>query len=821
MQYSVEELAKIMKARLEGAAPNEIHHILTDSRQAFVPKSTVFFALQTVKNDGHNYVSDLISRGCTVFVVSKLPIKVVGCFLVVNNTFEALQLLAEHHRLQFNYPVIAITGSNGKTIVKEWIYQVLHHAKTIVRSPKSYNSQLGVPLSVLQMEDHHTLGVFEAGISEPGEMTRLQDIIKPTIGIFTNIGDAHASGFKTLESKIAEKLILFKDVDVLIYQRGFNDGFSSAIQNFIKQQNCRSLSWSFVNGADVKVVATNLDAARTQLELRYLGELFEIIVPFTEEVSLENIIHVGIVCLALELKLDVLSSYFEHIQPVEMRLTHKDGINGCNLVSDFYNNDLKSLDIALNWASRQNTDLPRTVILSDILQSELSEPNLFAEINRILVQHAVDRLFGIGKGFTSHSDKIEIKNSQFFTSTEHFLNEFSQLHFSNEVIVLKGARNFAFERIEKKLERLVHHTVLEVNLNAMAHNLDFIRFGLPKGTKIMAMVKAFGYGSGSLEIAHFLQFYGADYLGVAYADEGVALRLDGIRIPIMVMNADEDGFDKMLEHSLEPVLYNKRSFDKFSALAKEQIKGKARCHIEINTGMNRLGFDVDEVDWVSEQLRQTNQIELASIFSHYATSEGDNLDDQNLVHTQTNLFIKAFNKLSQNLGYPILKHISNSGASLHYKAYSFDLVRIGIGMHGIDPKGDQLHNLLPVSTLKCRISQLRKVEPNQGVGYGNLSKSNKTRTIAVVSIGYADGLNRLANKEGYFLINGQKAPIVGNICMDMTMCDVSNISCKEGDEVVVFGLEPSLTQMAKWSATIPYEVLTSVSQRVKRVYSEE
>jgi len=714
---------------------------------------------------------------------------------------EALHHLAAHHRRQFDIPVVGITGSNGKTIVKEWAYQLLHTDLNIVRNPRSWNSQVGLPLSVLQIRPEHEAAIFEAGISTTGEMERLQKVIQPTIGVFTNIGDAHASGFSSQEEKIREKLKLFEHVGKLIYHK--EDGtLTEHIEAFVSQRDITALSWTFDRDAEA--------------EFHFDKSVFA----YRDEAGAENSAHALAICHSLAEFHSKREYGLMELTPIDMRLNHRTGVNNCSLICDYYNSDLRSLEVALDWMEMSHGSRSKTVVLSDILQSDLKGEHLYGRIRQMLTEHGVDRLIGIGQDISANRAQFDGMSTSFFLSTDEFLAKTSIFEFDAETILLKGARPFRFERIERFLEEQVHSTHLEIDLNAMLHNLNHYRAMLKPNTKLMAMVKALSYGSGGHEVARFLEFNGVDYLAVAYADEGIQLRKDGVSKPIMVMNPEAAAFPSMLEYSLEPEIYSLGLLHALTLEAESFGATSIGIHIELNTGMNRLGFDEDSIPQLREYLTNDSSLVVKSVFSHLTSSDMPGHDQYTL--DQIEQFDKLYDALCEGMTMKPLKHIANSAGILRFPQSQYDMVRLGLGLYGIDPSESINTELQVVGTLKSRISQLRRVKAGDPIGYARNSVTEKDRDIAVVAIGYADGLNRLLScGKGYFVINGKRAPIVGNICMDMTMCDVTGIPCSAGDEVIVFGDDPDITEMARTLDTIPYEILTSVSHRVKRVFTQE
>jgi alanine racemase len=832
--YSIKEIAKAIGGQFAAGAGEEavLAYLLLDSRKLQQAAETLFFALPGARQDGHHYIEYLYARGVRHFVVTqaewieKYP---AANFIVVKDTVAALQKLAAYHRKKFTYPVIGITGSNGKTIIKEWLYQLLNEDYHIVRSPKSYNSQIGVPLSVWQMSEENNLAIIEAGISESGEMAKLEKVIQPTIGILANIGQAHNEGFLNAKHKTKEKLILFTQAELLIYSKDHAE-INQAIAeiNALKGPDAiKTFTWSQHSEADLRIIAILQQNNHSYITADYKGREFDFEIPFADKASVENAIHCACVMLVLGTDTDTIRSRMKHLTRIAMRLEMKDAINNCSLINDSYNSDFESLRIAIDFLSHQNQQPHKTLILSDILQSGRGELDLYAEVAKLLKQNNIHRLIGIGPSLKREKNLFEksgIEKLECYDSTDEFLKVIDTSTFQDEVILLKGARPFEFEKIAKLLEKKAHQTVLEINLNAVVNNLKVYQSLLKPETKLMAMVKAFSYGSGSYEIANVLQFNRVNYLAVAYADEGIELRKHGIHLPIMVMNPEERSFEAMITHRLEPDIYSLALLDKFIAVLKLKRQSddpKYNIHIELETGMNRLGFEAAELPPVIEHIIQSDCISIASVFSHLAASEAPEYDS--FTAQQVARFEEMSSTITRSFNYKILRHILNSSGISRHTAAQYDMVRLGIGLYGLDPTPAIQQRLLPVSTLKTTISQIKHVKAGETVGYGRVGKVQEDKTIATVGIGYADGLSRkLSNGRGTMYINGQPAPVIGNICMDMTMLDISAVSnAAEGDEVVVFGAEPGVEAIAKAAETIPYEILTGISGRVKRVYYQE
>lgn len=821
--YFFSEIINLLGGECTGAGGNGlIKELLTDSRKLSSPLHTLFFALTTARNDGHRYIRELYEKGVRYFVVSAVPDGNFSeaNFLVINNPLEALQKLAAHHRSGFDFPVIGITGSNGKTIVKEWLWQLISQEKTIVRSPKSYNSQIGVPLSVWQMNNWHNLAIFEAGISEPGEMEQLEHIIRPDIGIFTNIGHAHDQYFLSKQQKAEEKLKLFRDCKTLVYCSDHKE-IGYALRN--SPYGIPDLfDWGSTGNARLRIIQTQTGKSNTRITAVYQHRTMEISIPFSDTASFENAMHCWAVMLLMGYGPDVTASRMLRLQPVAMRLEMKEGINGCSVINDAYSSDPESLAIALDFLVQQNQHERRTVILSDMLQNAGNEEELYGQIARMLINKGITRLIGIGPALCKHKKLFEIPGG-FYPGTDEFLKSFHPGDFHDESILIKGARIFGFERINKLLQQRSHETVLEVNLNALVHNLNYFRSRLNPGTKLMAMVKAFSYGSGSFEIANTLEWHRADYLAVAYADEGVELRKAGISLPIMVMNPEENGMDAMLRYNLEPEIYNFRTLSMLARAIKRKSDSQTaavKIHLKLDTGMHRLGFENNDIKPLADQLCTLKEITVQSVFSHLAGSEDPEMDA--FTRQQIDCFRRMAEELTRRLGYPVIRHILNSAGINRFPDSQFEMVRLGISLYGISTDPGEQKSLETVSSLKTSISQIKVIRAGDTVGYNRSWKAEKESVIATIPVGYADGLSRrLGNGRGKMMVNGHIVPVAGNICMDMTMLDITGVSANEGDEVVVFGSDMPITRLAEAMDTIPYEILTGISRRVKRIYFQE
>jgi Alr-MurF fusion protein len=818
------KLTKI--ARLIGASENkiptiEINWLLTDSRSLSFPTESLFFAIRTLRNNGHNYILELYQQNLRYFVVNEIQPEYENLpdavFLVVKDTLLALQTLATAHRASFRIPVIGITGSNGKTVVKEWLYQLLHTDYRITRSPRSYNSQIGVPLSVWAMNENTQLGIFEAGISEMHEMEHLQPIIQPTIGIFTNLGEAHQENFTGLKQKCEEKLQLFKDAEVLIYCSD-----SKLVEISIAQSGFKGklFAWGKSDKAQVQVLKLEKTVSATQASLKYGSSDISIVIPFTDAASIENALQCVVVMLYLGVKADEIAKRILLLESVAMRLEVKEGVRDCLIINDSYNSDLNSLSIALDFLNQQATakNLSKTLILSDILQTGQTPDELYKTVAELVKNKNVQRIIGIGSEIGKQADKFEAINTVFFEHTEDFLKSASLRDFQKEIILLKGSRSFHFEDISEKLELVTHETTLEVNLNALVDNLNYFRSKLRHETKMMCMVKAFAYGSGAVEVARTLQHHRCDYLAVAVADEGAELRREGIRIPIVVMNPEKGSFGMIFDNKLEPEIYSFRLLDAFIASAEKLGLTDYPIHVKIDSGMHRLGFEPQDMEQLLARLKGQNQVKVRSVFSHLSGSDDAKFDD--FTKQQIAAFTACADQLSATFSHHIMRHILNSAGIERFPEYQFDMVRLGIGHYGISSLPEV--NLKQVCALKTVILQIKTVKAGETVGYSRKGIVNTDKRIAIIPIGYADGFDRkLGNGVGEVLVNGQRAKVIGNVCMDLAMIDVTNLEAKEGDVVEIFGDNLTVSEVAGWLKTISYEVLTSVSRRVKRVYFQE
>lgn len=806
VQYHLSKIASILSTENNIISDNIITQVAIDSRTN-LHKHTLFFCIVGERNNGHHYIKNCYEKGVRSFIISenidaeKFP---TAQFITVKNCLDALQSLATFHRVQFNLRTIGITGSNGKTIIKEWLYQLIHQDRKTIKSPKSYNSQVGVALSILNIETEHEIGIFEAGISSTMEMENLEKMIQPNIGIFSNIGPAHDSGFISIEEKIEEKLKLFNHADVIIYHIEYEQ-----LHEKLKNRN-NTYAWKKEN------IGNNLyNICIYHKENKIFDQSFHI--HFEDAASVENCIHC-IVCLyLLEYDTTTIQQRIEKLRNLPMRLELKYGINNCTIIDDSYSADFLSLQIAIDFLNQQDAQKSKTIILSDFEESGLSAESFIQKIISICQQHQFKKIIGVGKIFTEYKAILQkyINTVFVFDNTENLLDNIATLNFNNEIILVKGARKFEFENITKELIGQTHETILEINLNALTHNLNIYKSILNKNIGIIAMVKAFSYGSGSIELASLLEKEGVSILAVAYTDEGVTLRRNGIKTPIMVMNPDKVDFNRMIQYQLEPEIYSISILEKLI----EKVDGAPICiHLKIETGMNRLGISSTEINVLIDILSNHRNITIKTIFSHLSASEDEIFD--NFTHQQIDTFNAICTSIEQALQIKIPKHILNSAGIVRFKDAQFNFVRLGIGLYGVDSSGILQNKLQTISRLKTRVAQIKHVKQFDTVGYSRKGVANRDITIAVLAIGYADGFDRrFGNGVGEVSINGKRAKIIGNVCMDMCMADITNIEdVQEGDEVEIYGKEISIIDQAKKIGTIPYELLTSISSRVKRIY---
>lgn len=820
MKIYSSDIAVITNGKLIGPAGITVSEFVIDSRQLSYSEGIVFIAIKGKNHNGHQFVMNLYGKGIKIFVVEDYREEYKGCtdaaFIVVKSTIAALQMLAARKRKEFRSPVIAVTGSAGKTIVKEWLSDVLGQKNSVLRSPKSFNSQIGVPLSVLRLDDKYTLGIFEAGISMPGEMDNLRNIIDPDAGVITNIGEAHSENFSSLKEKASEKLKLFAGVSKIIYCKD-HEVIRDLILNDSNLNSRNLFDWSFEDKhARIFVETGTLNEGKTSLKVSFEGNNYQYVIPFTDRASIENAATVAAVCHALGTEPEVIQSGLSSLSSVAMRMDIRSGINNCRLIEDYYNSDPGSLGMAIDFL-RSQKGFTTAVILSDFVQSGRDERELYGTVSDQIKRAGISRFIGIGPALLRNSDLFGNQH-KFFGSTDEFIQSFSSNDFRNEIILLKGARIYEFEKIANLLAQQIHQTVLEVNLDALSHNLNEFRRFLDPGTRIMAMVKAFAYGAGPSEISGFLEYQGVSYLTVAYVDEGIELRNAGVTLPIMVMNPDPASMDLMIKYNLEPEIYSFESLNRFVKAAERHGLLDYPVHIKIDTGMHRLGFLPEDVPTLALRLNSYEGVKVMSVFSHLAGSEDPELDY--FTHRQAEVFINASDHIRNTIGYQFLRHILNSTGILRFPQYQFEMVRPGIGMYGAGHFEGA--GFKPVSRYKTRISQIKKIKAGEPVGYSCSDVADSDRNIAILPVGYADGLNRkLGNGNGSLFLRGVRVPLVGRICMDMCMADVTGLNAETGDEAEVFGENISIDELADKCGTIAYELLTAIPRRVKRVFYRE
>ena len=840
--YEIKELAKIIQAEITGNPNGMIEEIYFDSRMIYQPNNAVFFAF----NDDR-FLQDAYEKGVRIFVVSEVnELLEDSVYLKVNFPLEALQNWGKFHRKQFSLPVIGITGSNGKTIVKEWLNQLLWKDFSIVRSPKSYNSQIGVPLSVLQINQENDLGIFEAGISQPGEMENLEEIIRPEIGVLTHISSAHLENFNSKEELIREKLKLFKNSKRIIYNSD-NELIKNIIQEAYPNKEFFAFGKSAENTIQLISVEENQDGKEIKIGLD--SKKYSLNIPFHDDASVENILTVLTAIAALhschsehfrlrQLKISEESKdssfrrndkktinfqgYLDktlHLLPIEMRLEIKEAIRDSILINDTFNSDLHSVKVALDVLAQQ--PFPRkSLVLTDVLQSNLDKDELYKKVSDLVNSYKIDDLVLIGDFIPKYKGLFKTK-ARTFENTDEFLKTVSIQNVRNEAILLKGARPFQLEKISAFLEKKSHDTVLEINLKALVDNVKYFKSQLKPKTKMMAMIKANSYGTGSFEIAQTLEHQQVDCLGAAYADEGVELRKAGITLPILIMNPEQSSYSPIIDYKLEPEIYSLRVLELFVQKLKEKsITEPYPVHIKIDSGMNRLGFRPEQIDELVQKLKSEKSVIVKSVFTHLATA--DVPEEKEFTLRQLQVFDEVYAKLNSELNIQPVKHALNSPGIIHFPEYQYDMVRLGIGMYGISDDPETQKQLKNVVTFKTIISRISEIEPGETVSYGRRFKAERKTKIATLPVGYADGIRRsLGNGVGKVNVHGHLVPIVGTVCMDMLMLDVTDIPCKEGDEVIIFGENPTISEVAEQMGTIPYEVLTSISARVKRVYYRE
>ena len=815
MNYTTKEIAEITQSQIIGDKNLQIHHIAFDSRNIYSTLKTAFIAINTHKNSGEKYISQAIEKGIKVIISENFYSEYDGItWIIVENSVKFLQDLAHYHIENQPIKTIGITGSNGKTIVKEWLYQCLWNEFPTVKSPKSFNSQIGLPISLLQTSEKHQVGIFEVGISKPQEMKTLEEIFSPKIGILTHIGTAHSSNFENELQLIKEKLILFKNSEIIIYN-GDNEQVCKEIKT--QYSDKKLISFGLKAHNDVKIICDYKDRNQ-EILVQYFSEKLSFPANQRDEATLTNAL--AVICILKEFGFtnEKIVEKINNLKAVEMRLESVNGVRNNLIINDSFNLDLDSLIIAYQFINQYNRD-EKTLVLSDIFDVKNDDVSLYHKVAEITNQQNFKQIFLVGNQISRFQEKFNAKTYTFSTTKE--LLESQQLNsIENQLILLKGARIFEFEKIKSHLELQKHDTVLEINLNAILHNINVHKSLLKPETKMCAMVKAYSYGLGGYEIAEFLQHHHIDYLGVAYADEGVDLRKNGITTPILVMNPEQGSYDVIIDYNLEPEIYSLRVLELFAnQLQLKGIQQKYPIHIKVETGMHRLGFKEHEIDELVENLKKYN-VKVASIFSHLSSADVPEEDDYTMEQIHT--FQRVSSKISEALGYQPIRHILNTAGITYYSDYQFEMVRIGIGMVGISANPKVKKQLQSAVTFKTVISQISEVKQGESIGYNRKYKAEKDTRIATIPVGYADGIPRLiGNKKGFVGIHNQKVSIVGNICMDMLMVDLQNIKAKEGDEVIIFNGNPTLEEFSGYCQTIPYEVLTSISRRVKRIYIKD
>lgn len=823
MQLFLKEIASRLNVTKPAQNPL-ITSLLTDSRSMIDPEGTLFFAIPTSGNDGHKYIPELYRRGVRNFVVNHIPESLSDKqdinWLIVDDTVKALQKTASRFP-SFKGEIIGITGSRGKTTLKEWIFQLMEPLSDISRSPRSYNSQIGVPLSMWEIAPDASMAIIEAGISHEGEMQNLADCIKPDTVIITNIGDAHSEGFSSYADKVTEKLILANapSVKKIIFCSD-NEEISGLLNH--PGQDKELIDWSTKNKeAKLFISANSTTDGEMRIDYTYNNESHSFDAPLSGDTDIENMANALVYMLSVNLSHEVIAKRFAVLHKIGTRLNVTEGVNGCSVILDFYTSDFSSLRPALDFMRRRK--MPHqtsTLILSDLHHESASQSDLYAEVADLIDKADIDRFIGVGKVLMEYAHLFP-KGSIFFADTDDLLNKLSPSDFSDEIILLKGSPEYNFSDIAEMLECRKHETVLEVNLDSIVSNYNYFRSKLPSSTGIICMVKASGYGAGSYEIAKTLQDCGAAYLAVAVIDEGIELRSRGITMPVMVMNPKTANYKSMFAYRLEPEIYTFPMLrDVISEARKNGIKSYP-IHIKLDTGMHRMGFVEDELPELMDILVATDSVKAKTVFSHLATADCPDMDDY--TELQLSRFRTYTDYMLERSSYPIRRHILNSPGILRYPQYHYDFARLGIGLYGANTLPPEMEKpLAVVSTLRTVIIAIREYEAGETIGYGRKGVLSRKSKIATLPIGYADGMNRHFGRGNIsVLVNGKPAPTIGNICMDICMIDVTGIECKVGDSVEIFGSNMPLQRLADALDTIPYEILTSVSPRVKRLYYRE
>ncbi len=821
-EVTMAELAALTGGDIVMGKPDaHFHALATDSRNISDGKSACFFAIKGRQHDGHLYIDKAYAAGVKCFVIETETVKGFypdATFLKTSNSLRALQLLAANRRMVVQIPIFGITGSNGKTIVKEWLHRLLSPEHSVARNPRSYNSQIGVPLSVWGLRESDTLGIFEAGISQVGEMERLEKIIQPSHGIFTHLGKAHLENFNSQSELLTEKVKLFVNAQKVYFNHDLNELHLALETSGFRGEKC---TWSEIDRrADLFVSRRNVALSHCDIDMRKGDDFVSLRLPFADRASFSNAMLCALILSDFGYDLNTIAERLERLSPIDMRMQRVKGINGSTVITDVWNNDLNALKIALAELGNISGTTRKVLILSDIHQSGIPPDELYEEVAQLTEQYQVDQFIGVGQTITAHSSRFEA-SSLFFNSTESLLANLEQINFTSSAILVKGASAFKFERLVQRIQLMSHSSVLEINMSRIVSNLNFYRNQIERPTKIMAMVKAFGYGAGSSEVAELLEFHGVDYLGVAYISEGQQLREAGIRTPIFVLNPDSSALSFLIESQLEPEIYSFRILEALIfELHARQYKEAYPVHLKIDTGMHRLGFLPEDLHRLTSLLKNEPLIKVVGVLSHFSAADQPQHDD--FTREQIRRFKEAADLIELELECKVMRHICNTSGLLRFPEAHFELVRLGIGMYGIPSCEVDRGAILPAGSLKTRISQLRTIAKGESVGYARQSIADYERVIATLPVGYADGYPRhLSNGKGRAVINGHHASVVGNVCMDMIMLDVTGIDCREGDEAILFGDDPSLTEVAAAAGTIPYEIIAGISQRVHRTYVYE
>lgn len=824
LQYALQEVAWAIDAQVYGVAESSVHEVSIDSRTVGNGRGVLFFAIVGPRHDGHDYIESLYRKqGVRRFVISEIRAEYhdlpEASFLEVNDTLRALQRFASYHRQRFDIPIIAVTGSNGKTIVKEWLHDALAPYKRVHHSPKSFNSQVGVALSLLGLMPEYELGIYEAGISQPQEMGKLQAMLRPTMGIFTNLGHAHQAGFGSMEEKCREKLSLFQDSKKLLLCLDQTLVYNTAKQ-LLEPRGVELVTWSLQDAAADLYVTLSRRAPtgdkRMPFAANYRGTSFSGLLPGCDGASIENALHTLLATLEMGLTPTEAAASLELLLPLTMRLERRVGTNGLALINDSYSNDLESLVVALDFLSQNAGPHEKALILSDIEQSGLPADALYGIVAEKVTQHSVGQFIGVGPELTAHQRLFP--NGSFYPTTDDFLAHYSAEAFKNCATLVKGARRYGFERVCKALEMRRHRTVMEINLSTLTSNLNYFRSLLPPQTKLLVLVKAWAYGGGMVEMAQFLEYHKVDYLGVAFADEGVSLRKAGITTPILVLNPEPESYALLIANSLEPEIFSMAAAEEFARVATEAHRTDYPIHVKFDTGMHRVGFNEPELGELARHLETHPSVRVASVMTHLCAADDPNEDEFTL--SQLSLFDRMADTLEAHLGYHPLRHALNSAGIERFAPHTYDMARLGIGLHGFSAASHQA--LTPVASLHTFIAQLRQLEAGETVGYGRHGRIARPSRIATIPIGYADGYpRRLGCGVGKVEINGTLCPTIGNICMDTCMIDVTGVEAHEGDGVTIFGTSPSLLEVSQWLDTIPYEVLSTISRRIPRIYVED